>query len=134
MINRLNNNSVEIELISNSERKTNMVRIPGGNTRLFVSELGDLNVINLKPYWIDQFEVTNSNYQKFVDENFLSMMKDNSVLINTARGALVNEDALYHEISSNRLRAAFDVFWEEPYNGKLKKFHPNLPVGLSSSI
>ncbi len=69
LLNRLNNNSVEIELVTNSERKTNMVRIPGGNTRLFVSELGDLNVINLKPYWIDQFEVTNSNYQKFVDEN-----------------------------------------------------------------
>ena len=66
---------------------------------------------------------TNEN-NEFVDENFLSMMKDNSVLINTARGALVNEDALYHEISSNRLRAAFDVFWQEPYSGKLKQFHP----------
>jgi len=45
-----------------------MVRIPGGNTRLFVSELGDLNIVDLKPYWIDKFEVTNAEYQKFVDE------------------------------------------------------------------
>jgi len=66
---------------------------------------------------------TIENYE-FIDDEKLSMMKDNSILINTARGALVNEDALYHEISSNRLRAAFDVFWEEPYKGKLKEFHP----------
>ena len=52
-------------------------------------------------------------------------MKNNSVLINTARGAIVDEDALYEEIRSNRLRAAFDVFWQEPYTGKLKEFHPN---------
>tara|TARA_Y100001970_G_scaffold179646_1_gene218718 strand:+ start:488 stop:2749 length:2262 start_codon:yes stop_codon:yes gene_type:complete len=56
------------ELTPLSEAKSNMVRIPGGNTRLFVSELGDLNIVDLKPYWIDKFEVTNAEYQKFVDE------------------------------------------------------------------
>ena len=56
------------ELTPLSEAKSNMVRIPGGNTRLFVSELGDLNNVDLKPYWIDKFEVTNAEYQKFVDE------------------------------------------------------------------
>jgi len=52
-------------------------------------------------------------------------MKNDAVLINTARGTIVDEDALFAEISSNRLRAAFDVFWQEPYNGKLKEFHPD---------
>ena len=52
-------------------------------------------------------------------------MKDNTAIINTSRGSLVDEDALYDEISKGRLRAAFDVFWEEPYIGKLKKFHPD---------
>ena len=56
------------ELTPLSEAKSNMVRIPAGNTRLFVSELGDLNIVDLKPYWIDKFEVTNAEYQKFVDE------------------------------------------------------------------
>ena len=46
-------------------------------------------------------------------------------MINTARGTIVDEDALYSEISSGRLRAAFDVFWHEPYVGKLKEFHPD---------
>jgi phosphoglycerate dehydrogenase-like enzyme len=37
---------------------------------------------------------------------------------------VVDEDALYTEIEAGRLRAAFDVFWQEPYEGKLKQFHP----------
>ena len=51
-------------------------------------------------------------------------MKDNAILINTARGTIVDEDALYHELSAGRLRAAFDVFWQEPYNGKLMEYYP----------
>ena len=56
------------ELTALSDAKKNMVRVPGGNTRLFVSELGDLNIIDLEPYWIDRYEVTNAEYQQFIDE------------------------------------------------------------------
>ena len=52
-------------------------------------------------------------------------MKNDAILVNTARGAIVDEDALYKEIKSDRLKAAFDVFWEEPYRGKLMEFHPH---------
>ena len=38
---------------------------------------------------------------------------------------VVDENALFEEIQAGRLRAAFDVFWEEPYQGKLKHFHPH---------
>jgi len=70
--------------------------------------------------------IPNTNHNKaFFGIDKLAFMKNNAVLINTARGAIVDEDALYKEISSNRLRAAFDVFWQEPYTGKLKEFHPN---------
>lgn len=60
----------------------------------------------------------------FIDSEKLSTMKNGSILINTARGAVVDEDALFNEIKTNRLKAAFDVYWEEPYCGKLKEFHP----------
>ena len=60
----------------------------------------------------------------FIDAEKLSWMKDGAALVNTARGPVVDEDALYAEIESGRLRAAFDVFWKEPYEGKLKQFHP----------
>ena len=60
----------------------------------------------------------------FMDTEKLSWMKDAAVLVNTARGAIVDESALYTEIESGRLRAVFDVYWQEPYEGNLKKFHP----------
>lgn len=65
------------------------------------------------------------NNISFIDEQKLSWMRNNSVLINTSRGAIVDEEALYKEIKKRRLKAAFDVFWEEPYRGKLLQFHPN---------
>ncbi len=52
-------------------------------------------------------------------------MKDGAALINTARGAIVDEKALLKEIESLRLFAAFDVYWQEPYHGKLKGYHPD---------
>ena len=61
----------------------------------------------------------------FIDAEKLSWMKDGAALVNTARGSVVDEDALFEEIQAGRLRAAFDVFWEEPYDGKLKHFHPH---------
>jgi phosphoglycerate dehydrogenase-like enzyme len=66
----------------------------------------------------------NNSNESFMNLEKLKMMKDNSCLINTARGHIVDEEALYFEIKSGRLTAAFDVFWNEPYNGKLKKYHP----------
>jgi phosphoglycerate dehydrogenase-like enzyme len=62
----------------------------------------------------------------FIDTQKLSWMQENSVLINTARANLVNEDALYIELISGRLRAAFDVFWTEPYQGKLMHLPENI--------
>ena len=63
--------------------------------------------------------------ESFLSREKLAAMKDGAILVNTARGSIVDEDALFAEISSGRLRAAFDVFWQEPYIGKLKKFHPD---------
>ncbi len=60
----------------------------------------------------------------FIDAEKLSWMKDGAAVVNTARGPVVDEDALYNEIASGRLRAAFDVYWKEPYEGKLRAFHP----------
>ena len=60
----------------------------------------------------------------FFDKEKLSWMKNGSILINTARGPIVNEEDLYNELINKRIFAAFDVFWEEPYVGKLKEFYP----------
>jgi phosphoglycerate dehydrogenase-like enzyme len=62
-----------------------------------------------------------SETRTFFDARKLSWMKAGASLVNTARGPVVEEDALFDELSKGRLRAAFDVFWEEPYKGKLMK-------------
>jgi phosphoglycerate dehydrogenase-like enzyme len=49
-----------------------------------------------------------------VDKAFLSRMKDGALLVNAARGTVVNTDALLDELTSRRLRAVLDVTDPEP--------------------
>src|SRR5205085_2432940 len=45
----------------------------------------------------------------------LALLRDGSTLINTARGAVVDEDALVDELESGRISAGLDVFVHEPH-------------------
>jgi phosphoglycerate dehydrogenase-like enzyme len=49
-----------------------------------------------------------------VDATFLSRMRDGAVLVNAARGKVVDTDALVGELTTGRLRAALDVTEPEP--------------------
>ncbi len=49
-----------------------------------------------------------------VDAKFLSRMRTGAVLVNAARGPVVDTDALVAELESGRLRAALDVTEPEP--------------------
>ncbi|GAA4979839.1 phosphoglycerate dehydrogenase-like enzyme [Nonomuraea thailandensis] len=55
-----------------------------------------------------------------VDAAFLARMKDGAVLVNAARGGVVDTDALVAELKTGRLRAALDVTAPEP----LPEGHP----------
>jgi len=52
-----------------------------------------------------------------VDAGFLDRMKPNSILLNTSRGEVVNEEALVDAIESKGIRAGLDVFRHEPSSG-----------------
>ncbi len=59
--------------------------------------------------------VLTADTQSLVGEKELARMKPSAYLVNTARGGLVDEDALYRALAENRLAGAgLDVFAEEP--------------------
>jgi len=52
----------------------------------------------------------------------ISLMKESSVLVNTARGGIIDETDLADALKANQiLGAAIDVFEMEPYDGELRR-------------
>ena len=56
----------------------------------------------------------------YITTKELSMIQPHAILINTARGGIINENDLYVALKNKQIAgAAVDVFEEEPYNGNL---------------
>ena len=49
-----------------------------------------------------------------LDARRLALLRDGACLVNTARGEIVDQDALVAELVSGRIRAGLDVFVNEP--------------------
>ncbi|MFW6090916.1 MAG: 2-hydroxyacid dehydrogenase [Actinomycetota bacterium] len=56
----------------------------------------------------------NDETRGLADASFLAAMRDGALLVNVARGGVVDTDALLAEVSAGRLRAALDVTDPEP--------------------
>lgn len=61
-----------------------------------------------------------------LDARRLALLKDDAVLVNTARGEIVDEPALVAELVSGRIRAGLDVFAHEPNVPKQLLALPNV--------
>ncbi len=60
------------------------------------------------------------NTENMINSETISKMKDGVYLINTSRGEVIDEGALYDACKSGKVAgAALDVYWAEPYEGKL---------------
>lgn len=49
-----------------------------------------------------------------VNDELLSLMEQDALLVNTARGDLIDDDALVKHLESGHIRAALDVYTKEP--------------------
>ncbi len=57
--------------------------------------------------------------EKMIGEKEFSLMKSQALFINTARGKLVDEEALFRALSEGKIAgAAIDTFWDEPWKTK----------------
>ena len=64
-----------------------------------------------------------------VDANFIEKMKDGAYIINTSRGALIDEDALCDALDSGKLSGAgLDVYKEEPSKNERLLHHPKISM------
>ncbi|WP_406529730.1 2-hydroxyacid dehydrogenase [Streptomyces sp. I8-5] len=71
----------------------------------------------------------NPSTQGLVDAEFLAAMADRALLVNVARGGVVDTEALLIELRSGRLRAALDVTDPEPLPAGHPLWHaPNVLI------
>lgn len=56
----------------------------------------------------------NDKTKQILNKNIFKVMKDNALIVNTARGALIDEPALIKELSAGRFYAVLDVSDPEP--------------------
>ena len=111
-----------------------------GNIGSWVARIGEAFGMKINIYSRDKDAAQKSDFvtlhcpltpenKGFIDKEFIAGMKDGAVLINTARGALVNESDLAEALKSGKLAAAaLDVLSTEPP----KAGHPL--IGLPNCI
>jgi D-3-phosphoglycerate dehydrogenase len=68
----------------------------------------------------DVISIHASGKDEILTSRLLGLVKPGVVILNSARGALINEDALYEGLKSDRISYFWgDALWQEPYNGKI---------------
>ena len=93
---------------------------------LYNAELTSLNEIFETCDIISIHSAKTPKTYHLVGREQIGRMKDGALLVNTARGAIVDEQALIDELRTGRIHAALDVFKEEPLpsNSEFRKL-PN---------
>ena len=87
-----------------------------------VTKYNSLNQLLSDSDFVSIHSVLNSETEKLIGEKELRHMKSSSILINSARGAIVDEKALIKAIKEKWISGlGLDVFSQEPLNSK---YHP----------
>ncbi|WP_309132349.1 2-hydroxyacid dehydrogenase [Brevibacterium sp.] len=95
-------------------------------TRARTDDRGEIHGVDELPRLLPHTEVVvlitplTDETHHLVDRDFLAQLPDNALIVNVARGKVVDTDALVAELSTGRLHAALDVVDPEP----LPEKHP----------
>src|SRR5215467_3102891 len=108
--------------------KNPFLKKPGGiDKTYFVDNLGGSEILSesvSRADYISLHTPLTEQTENMIGPKEFALMKKSSFLVNVARAAIVDREALFKALYSNKISgAAFDVFWEEPPdpNDKLLK-------------
>jgi len=107
-----------------------------GSPKILVNDINPDNNLNKKfnIEWVDKETIYQQadiitihtpltvQTKNMIKKEQLLSMKEDAIIINTARGGIINEDDLYEVMQAGHLSgAAIDVFDFEPYAGKMRE-------------
>jgi phosphoglycerate dehydrogenase-like enzyme len=102
----------------------------------FIGTLNDLDYVLKNSDNLLLSVALNESTERIINKQKLELMKDDAVLINVARGAIIDEAALFEHLKSHpNFYAGIDAWWVEPFkNGKFELHYPffELPNLLGS--
>ena len=104
------------------KRVESMLQVFGSHVRAYDEYLTGYDTgLDEKLAWADVISLHASGNKEILSREQFEKIKNGAVLLNSARGALVNEQALAEALERGRLSCFWgDVFWQEPYEGKLQ--------------
>ncbi|MCL4512207.1 MAG: 2-hydroxyacid dehydrogenase [Bacteroidetes bacterium] len=92
----------------------------------FVGTLADLNYVLRESDFLLLTIALNNKTRKLIGEKELNLMKPDAVLVNVARGELIDEKSLYNHLKTHpQFKAGIEAWWIEPFN--YPKFEVNYP-------
>jgi D-3-phosphoglycerate dehydrogenase / 2-oxoglutarate reductase len=99
--------------------KNPFLKKPGGvDKAYFVDNLGGSEILSdsvSRADYISLHTPLTEHTKNMIGPKEFALMKKSSFLVNVARAAIVDREALFAALYSNKISgAAFDVFWEEP--------------------
>jgi phosphoglycerate dehydrogenase-like enzyme len=84
-------------------------------------------VLNRSDFVVVSLPLTNKT-RNLIDAERLRLMKPNCVLVNVARGAIINQRDLYYHLKENpNFRCALDVWWNYPERHSASNFAQDYP-------
>lgn len=90
------------------------VKIPQEDEELLGVAYADLDELIRKSDIISLHVPLNAATDRFISAERFDSMKDGAIFINTARGEVVDEDAMVRAVKSKGIRACIDVYASEP--------------------
>jgi glycerate dehydrogenase len=92
----------------------------------FIGTLKDLDYVLKESDIVVLSIALNNRTQNLIGRHELELMKQDAILVNVARAALIDETALFeHLVNNPHFKAGIDAWWVEPFSaGTFKMDHP----------